>query len=55
MFGDTVRDVFTNLRGTLEMLGNVANQLRPPHVSSVDQDLNGKVLLWRQVLITGVT
>lgn len=43
--GDTVRDVFTNVRGTFEMLENVVSQLRPAGSSRVERDLNGKVRL----------
>ena len=44
MFGDAVRDIVTNLRGTFEMLENVASQLRTPDTRRADRDMNGKVL-----------
>ena len=47
MFGDTVRDIVTNLRGTLEMLENVASQLQTPNTKRADQGMNGKVLVFR--------
>lgn len=44
MFDDAVRDIVTNLRGTFEMLENVASQLRTPDTRCADRDMNGKVL-----------
>lgn len=43
MFGDAWRDVYTNVLGALELLQNVGVQLRPPHASRTDRDLNGQV------------